>query len=524
MWWQTGIIYQIYPNSFQDSNGDGIGDMAGITRRLDYLAWLGIDAIWISPCFPSPLKDCGYDVSNFTDIHPDNGTLADFDALLEKAHSLKIKVLLDYVINHSSDQHPWFIESRSSRDNPKRDWYTWRDPAPDGGPPNNWGSYFGGPAWTLDETTGQYYLHTFLPAQPDINWRNPEAAAAMLDAARFWLERGVDGFRVDAVHCVGKAADFRDDPVKEQAGAGMVFNKRGTRKVYSVNQPFVHDVLRDFRKLLDEYDAFAVGEGPSHDYQNLFKYQAPDELHMAFNFPPMRHAFKANLLRDTIAEFEDLLPPHIWPNYVFGNHDTSRLANRIGPENLPLLAVLLLTLRGTPFIYYGEEIGMQDVPVPDDMLRDTVALNGHFNRDQARTPMQWDDGPNAGFTAGDPWLPIADNYRRCNVTAQRSDTTSLLSLYRRLIRLRREHAALTTGRYDGLPLESDDVLAYIRADDDQQFLIVLNFAGTEQVVDLPLSGPGQVVLSTYHDRAERIDVRQIFLRPHEACILMLDTK
>jgi alpha-glucosidase len=522
MWWKKAVIYQIYPRSFQDSNGDGIGDLAGITQRLPYVRWLGVDAFWLSPMFPSPMADFGYDVADFTDVDPVYGTLADFDALVAEAHRLGLRVLLDLVPNHSSDQHAWFKQSRASRHNPKRDWYVWRDPAPDGGPPNNWNSYFGGPAWTLDKTTGQYYLHSFLPEQPELNWRNPGLQAAMFDGVRFWLDRGVDGFRIDSVHCLGKHPDLPDEPLNPDWSPAGRRPKLRTLNIYSVDDPHVHDILRALRRVLDEYpDICAVGEvPPSVGYPHLFQYAAPDELNMIFDFQPMHVPFRAPAQAAAIAALETVAPPDLWPAVVFNNHDMPRIAKLHGPELARLAALLLLTRRGTPFLYAGEEIGMVGMDIPPELQQDPAGKRGARNRDYARTPMQWDASPNAGFTAADtPWLPVAPDYRTLNVTAQRDDTTSMLSLYRWLLRYRKDTPALLEGT--SRPVESgcETVYAYLREAAEQRLLVALNFGAVEQVVRLDNLGEGQVVFSTHFDRAERINLGQLFLRGHEGVII-----
>lgn len=523
-WWQQGVFYQIYPRSFQDSNGDGIGDLAGITARLDHLAWLGVDALWLSPIYPSPMADFGYDIADFTDIDPRFGTLEDFDRLVSRAHKLGLRVLLDYVPNHSSDQHPWFQESRSARDNPRRDWYVWADPAPDGGPPNNWLAYFEGPAWTFDEPTGQYYLHSFLPQQPDLNWRNPDLKRAMLDVLHFWLERGVDGFRVDAVQFVGKDELLRDEPPNPDFDPARHDPKFALQPIYSENQPGGFEVLHAMRGVLDDYgDTYAIGEVPSYfTLAELAAYCAPDALHMGFNFKPFYMPFTAQSLRAHLDEYDRALPSTIQPNYVLGNHDIDRIADRIGRQNLRLAAMLLLTLRGTPYIYYGEEIGMHNVSVPADQIQDPFGKNPQGrNRDLERTPMQWDTGSYAGFSTVKPWLPIADDSDRINVEAEKADTTSLLSLYRLLLRQRKASPALHGGTFRTLDTSDPDCLAYLREAPDQRMLIVLNFADEERVVNLPPLGEGQIVASTLFDRAERAELHSVFLRPKEGCIFEL---
>nr|PZN31071.1 MAG: alpha-amylase [Chloroflexota bacterium] len=373
LWWQRGVIYQIYPRSFQDSNGDGVGDLRGILQRLDYLAWLGVDAIWLSPIYPSPMADFGYDVADYCDIHPLFGNLEDFDRLVAEAHARGLKVILDYVPNHTSSQHPWFLESRSSRESPKRDWYIWRDPAPDGGPPNNWLAFFGGPAWTWDEATGQYYLHSFLPEQPDLNWRNPEVQRAMLDALRFWLDRGVDGFRVDVIWLMIKDDQFRDNPPNpdyrpDQPPIASLL------PVYNADRPEVLDIIRMMRRTLDAYDErMMVGE-IYLPIDRLMAYygQNGDGCHLPFNFQLILLPWQAEKIKAAVDSYEQALPPGGWPNWVLGNHDQPRVATRAGQSQVGVAAMLLLTLRGTPTIYYGDEIGMHNVDIPPEQFQDCL--------------------------------------------------------------------------------------------------------------------------------------------------------
>jgi glycosidase len=399
LWWQRGIIYQIYPRSFQDVNGDGTGDLAGIIRRLDYLSdTLGVDAIWLSPFYPSPMADFGYDVSNYVDVHPVFGDLPIFDRLVDEAHRRGLAVIIDFVPNHSSDQHPWFLESRSSRDNPRRDWYVWADAEPDGSPPNNWLSVFGGGAWEWDEATGQYYLHSFLKEQPDLNWRNPEVKQAMLDVLRFWLDRGVDGFRIDVAHLIMKDPELRDNPPNPNPPApGAPFREYDTQlHLYDKGHADVHAAFRDIRKLLDEYSVerprMAVGEIHEFDWPVWAGYYGEklDELHLPFNFALIFGAWTAASVRAIVDGLEAALPAGAWPDYVLGNHDVHRIATRVGPQQARLAMMLLLTLRGTPTLYYGDEIGMQDVEVPPDMVQDPFEKNVPglgLGRDPERTPM-----------------------------------------------------------------------------------------------------------------------------------------
>ena len=527
LWWQRGIVYQVYPRSFQDSDGDGVGDLRGIVSRLDYLRWLGMDAVWISPIYPSPMADFGYDVSDYCGIHPMFGTMEDFDHLLEEAHARGIKVVLDFVPNHTSEQHPWFRESRSSRDSPKRDWYIWRDPAPGGGPPNNWLSNFGGPAWTLDEATGQYYYHAFLKEQPDLNWRNPEVEAAMLDVLRFWLERGVDGFRVDVIWHLVKDREFRDNP-PNPAWTPEQRPYDALHKTYSTDQPEVHDVIARMRSLFDEYDERVLIGEIYLPVERLVKYYGEEQpgAHLPFNFQLILAPWDARHIARLIDEYEAALPPDGWPNWVLGNHDQHRIASRVGPEQARVAAMLLLTLRGTPTLYYGDEIGMHDVEIPPDRVQDPFEKNvpgKGLGRDPERTPMQWDGSGHAGFTRGEPWLPIADDYRIINVEAERDAPRSTLTLYKRLIDLRRGEPALEVGRFEPVSAEHD-VLAYIRRArrGESDFLVALNLGSVPHVLRRPPGAPhGRVAVSTHLDREGEIIHGDVKLRPDEGVVIRL---
>ena len=529
-WWQRGIVYQVYPHSFMDGDGDGVGDLPGITSRLDYLQDLGVDALWLSPIFPSPMADFGYDVADYTGVDPLFGTLADFDALLAAAHERGLKVMLDFVPNHTSDQHPWFRESRSSRDNPKRDWYLWRDPAPGRGsrrPPNNWPSVFGGSAWEWDEATGQYYHHAFLAGQPDLNWRNPAVRAAMLDALRFWLDRGVDGFRVDAIAHALKDDRFRDNPPNPAWRPGQD-PYRALLPVHSYDLPEVQDLVVAMRRVLDKYDdRMMVTEAYLPLDRLVTYYGAGDEdragAHLAFNFQLLELPWDARAIAAAIEAYEGLLPPGGWPNWVLGNHDRHRVASRVGPAQARVAAMLLLTLRGTPTIYYGDELGMRDVPIPPELVQDPHERNvpglglGH---DPERTPMQWDAGPNAGFTAGTPWLPLADDYPTVNVAAERDALRSMLTLYRSLIALRRDAPALAVGGYRAAA--GGDLLAYLREGGGRRFLVVLNLGDAPQVFKpADPAVRGRIALTTHLDRVGETVAGTIELRPDEGVVVEL---
>ena len=524
-WWERGIIYQIYPRSFMDSDGDGVGDLPGIRTQLDYLQWLGVDAIWLSPIFPSPMADFGYDISDYTDIDPIFGTLDDFDALLADAHGRGIKVLLDYVPNHTSDQHAWFIESRASRESTKRDWYIWRDPRPDGGPPNNWRSNFGGGAWEWDRKTGQYYYHAFLKEQPDLNWRNPAVQEAMLDVLRFWLDRGVDGFRVDVMHHLAKDSEFRDNPPNPGWRPGMS-PTREFLATYTADLPEVQDIVAKMRQVLDAYDdRMMVGELYLPVERLMAYYGASGQgAHLPFNFQLLALPWKAREIAAAVERYEALLPSYGWPNWVLGNHDKSRIATRVGAAQARVAAMLLLTLRGTPTMYYGDEIGMHDVPIPPEQVRDSFEKNVPglgLGRDPERTPMQWNNDLHAGFTTVRPWLPLPDDYRTVNVAVERKDPTSILNLYHRLNQLRRTEPALAIGEFAPLPGHGD-LMAYVRKVDERRLLIVLNLGAEAHSFNLSeLQCRAAVLLSTHLDRHRRELADTLELRADEGIIVEL---
>lgn len=521
-WWQRGIVYQIYPRSFQDSNGDGVGDLDGICSRLDYLAGLGVDAIWISPIYPSPMADFGYDVSDFTNVHPLFGDLAAFDRLLAQAHRRGLRVLLDFVPNHTSDRHPWFVESRASRDNPKRDWYIWRDGKAEGSPPNNWVSEFGGSAWCFDEATGQYYYHAFLKDQPDLNWRNPAVREAMYANMRFWLDRGVDGFRVDAIHHLIEAEHLRDNPPNPDWRPGMSPARRLVR-LYSLDQDETHEVIAEMRALIDEYDGdrVLIGEA-SLPIEQLMAYYGEDldGFHLPFNFHLIKTEWRPDLIAALIDAYESALPTGAWPNWVLGNHDRPRVVSRVGAGQARVAAMLLLTLRGTPTIYQGEEIGMRDVPILPEQVQDPWEKNVPglgLGRDPERTPMQWDASLNAGFTAGRPWLPIDRNYVDVNVNRQDEQSNSMLALYRALVRLRRSDPVLSIGGHLRTTVQGAVVL-FERFHGSRRVVVALNFSNAPQDV-LLAPAARQVLLSTHLDRAGERVSKMLHLRGDEGVVL-----
>ena len=522
-WWQTGIFYQIYPRSFQDSSRDGVGDIAGIVHRLPYLSALGIDAIWLSPIFPSPMADFGYDISDYTGIDPVFGTLEEFDALVRGAHDSGLKVILDLVPNHTSERHPWFIEARSSRDNSKRDWYIWRDPRPDGSVPNNWLSEFGGSAWQYDETTGQYYYHAFLAEQPDLNWRNPEVREAIYEVMRFWLRKGVDGFRVDVIWHLIKDAEFRDNPPNPRFHEGRPPHEKILTQ-YSTDQPEVHDIIAEMRRVTDEFEArVLIGEIylPLH---RLVAYYGNDlsGAQMPFNFALLSTLWSARSIETIVADYEKALPPGAWPNWVLGNHDRPRVASRVGREQARVAAMLLLTLRGTPTLYYGDEIGMHQVAIAPDQVRDPFERNVPgigVGRDGCRTPMQWDATRYAGFSKAPPWLPLADDFADENVVSLSADPRSILNLYKALIRLRKQRPPLVEGRY--VPIAADgDLLMYRRQGAGAAIVVALNLGVEPVSIASEMIGlDGEVLLSTHMDRQGEGIRGALDLRGNEGVII-----
>ena len=494
-WWQHAVFYEIYPRSFMDSTGDGIGDLNGIASKLDYLHALGVDAIWISPCFPSPQVDFGYDVSDYENIDPKYGTLADFDRLVELGKQHGVRIILDFVVNHTSDKHPWFIESSSSRNNAKRDWYIWRDGKAKNQPPNNWISTFGGSAWQWDSKTNQYYYHFFYPQQPDLNWRNPAVADAMYGTSQWWYKRGVSGFRLDAVSTLFEDPNLKDNkilPGKNKQGDPNMDNENNDKL------PEVHDALKGLRKAADPYGAVLIGETWTDNIAELKKYYGDnhDELQMPMDLMLTKLKFSAPVFREHIAAVNSTGE---WPTWVISNHDIVRAWNRYGDgkhndQIAKDMAAMYLTLRGTPIMYYGEEIGMQNNdPKRKEDVKDPIGRTGwpkEIGRDGERTPMQWNDTPNAGFTTGVPWNPIPVTYKTYNVADELKDPNSILNWYKGVLALRHTNEALLNGDYVALNTSDPNVLSYLRKYQDKAVLVVINMSAKPQMAKFDLSQQG----------------------------------
>ncbi len=575
-WWQTGVIYQIYPRSFQDTNGDGVGDLPGIIARLDYLVSLGVDAIWISPFYPSPMADFGYDVSDYCNVDPLFGTLADFDELLKQAHAKGLRVILDFVPNHTSNEHPWFLESKSSRTSPKRDWYLWHEAAQPGDDwvparqrvPNNWMSQFGGPAWEWDQRTEQFYLHSFLKEQADLNWHNPKVRAAIYMALRFWLDRGVDGFRMDVLWLLIKDAFFRDNPPNPEYHGGLQ-DLASTLPVFTADQPETHKIVAEMRSILDAYGptfpaSTTVGTttesgapGPASGtrvsteptvssasnrvligeiylplpalvrYYGDLNPKTPQlrGANLPFNFHLIQSPWHAEDIANIIRTYESLLPAGAWPNYVLGNHDQSRLATRIGPQQARAAAMLLLTLRGTPTLYYGDELGMEDVPIAPDQVKDPAEKNEPGKgrgRDPERSPMLWLDTANAGFTspAATPWLPLQHDWQTENAAAQSQRPRSILTLYRKLLALRRAEPALNSGGISDIASEGN-ILRFVRTNlaDNKRFQLLFNLGNDYATTQC---APGTIILTTLLDgEGSKVD-GPITIESGEGLLIALD--
>jgi alpha-glucosidase len=495
-WWQHAVFYEIYPRSFADSNNDGVGDLNGIASKLDYLKDVGVDAIWISPCFPSPQVDFGYDVSDYEAIDPMYGTLADFDKLATAAKQHGIRIILDFVVNHSSDQHKWFVDSKSSRNSEHRDWYIWRDGKGPGQPPNNWTSTFGGSAWKFDSATKQYYYHYFYPEQPDLNWRNPVVKNAMFDVTRWWYKRGVSGFRLDAVDTLFEDPNLKDNPNRPGKNA---FGDPIQEHKYNTKLPEVHEALRELRKVADEHNAVLIGETWTSDIAelNLYYGKGNNELQMPmdFMFTTVNKLSPAEF-RKQIAAVNSASG---WPTYVISNHDIIRSYDRYGDgahndQIAKLMAGLYLTLRGTPIMYYGEEIGMKTTPpTRREDVKDPIGRSGwpkEKGRDGERTPMQWDSSANGGFSKASPWLPVPATAKTYNVAEELKDPNSVLSFYKKVLQLRHTNKELLDGSYVPLNENDQNVLSYLRVYHDQAVLVALNMSGTTQNVNFQLKKNG----------------------------------
>jgi alpha-glucosidase len=535
-WIKTSVVYHLYVRSFKDSHGDGVGDLRGIIEKLDYLAGesassLGVNAIWLSPIYLSPMADCGYDVADHTQIDPLFGSLADFDELIKKAHQHDVKILMDFIPNHTSSEHQWFKNSSRSRNNPKREWYLWQDPQPDGSPPSNWLSVFGGSAWQWDEATGQYYLHTFDSQQPDLNWRNPEVVEAMMAVFRFWLDRGVDGFRIDAYDYLFKDPLGRDEPSNPEYDSKVQARYYSLQHLYTFGLPETLEVLKQFTAILDEY---------GHKFMITEVYAAPDRLlelyrtinkewYSTFNFSLITQPWKASVHKKMIDDFDRQLGPDHLPSYVLGNHDNQRLASRIGRAQARNAAILLFTLRGLPFIYYGDELGMTDGEIPPEKVHDTFEIHAPglgLGRDPERTPMQWDATKFAGFSMTEPWLPVNDDYPIFNVEAEAGESDSFLKLYQKLIDLKLTAPALLSGEYQSLASNNISVFAFVRTHDQQRIVVVLNYSARPQKISLPSSPllgskQGRVVIDSlgiYEGQLVK-DITKLSLQPNQGLVI-----
>jgi alpha-glucosidase len=524
LWWKHGVIYHIYPRSFHDSNGDGIGDIRGIISKIDYLADLGIDGIWLSPVYPSPMVDFGYDISDYTQIDPVFGSLADFRELLNASHHRNIRVIMDLVMNHTSDQHPWFQKSKASAENPERDWYIWRK-GTKGNPPNNWKTVFGGSAWEYDPATEQYYLHTFFKEQPDLNWRNEEFKKVFFRGIKFWLDMGVDGFRLDVINLIGKDKQFRDNPIPW--GIPLLQKLR-----YTSNRPESYHIARELRTLLNTYsERMCVGEVysmPPGDATIAASYLSGENaLNMAFDFSLMLRSWSARKYFRSIRKWYSLIPEKGWPCHVLSNHDLHRnfdrfIYRRDKEQKARVSAMLLLTLKGTPFLYYGDEIGMRNARLSKHEIVDPLGkLFWPFfkGRDKGRSPMQWTQEANAGFSNSTPWLPVNDDYASLNVNSQQHDESSFFHFYRTLIRLRKQHKALNRGDWVPLTDGRHGILAYIREFMEEKILIVLNFSGNLRKIRLPEQIIGKIICSTHRPLHEEFSAKNLVAEPFEATMV-----
>ena len=548
-WWKEAVVYQIYPRSFCDSNGDGIGDLNGITSKLDYLKELGIDVIWLSPVYKSPNDDNGYDISDYEDIMTEFGTMDDFDKMLAAAHERGIKIVMDLVVNHTSDEHPWFVESRSSKDNEKRDYYIWKE-GKDGKEPTNWGSAFSGPAWKYDEKTDMYYLHLFSVKQPDLNWENPKVRKEVFDMMTRWCEKGIDGFRMDVISLISKPEGYPDAKVVGLYGDMGI----------CANGPKVHDYLKEMNeKVLSKFDIMTVGETAGVTLEEAKKYANTDgsELNMVFQFEHMDldggEKFKWSTkpmplvpLKENLSKWQKGLDGVAWNSLYFCNHDQPRIVSRLGDESdayrelsAKCIATCLHMMQGTPYVYQGEELGMTNTVFNSvDDFRDLESINAyrelvesglytdedmfpkiaHKSRDNARTPMQWDASKNAGFTTGTPWIAVNPNYKKINVADQLKREDSVFHYYQKLIRLRKENEIIVYGNYELLLPEDENIFAYVRTLDNQKLLVVCNFSKSEQKFDFSGYENAKVLISNYNRDAGEDGI----LKPYEATVLLLE--
>lgn len=519
LWWRDGIIYQIYPRSFADTNNDGVGDIQGIIGKLDYLQALGIDAIWLSPIYPSPDVDFGYDVADYTSIDPKFGSMKDFEQLVRESKKRDIHIILDLVLNHTSDQHPWFIESKQSKDDPFHDWYLWQDPKPNGDPPNQWQAVFGGPAWEFDPNLGQYYYHMFYKEQPDVNWHNPAVRAEMLDVFRFWLKKGVDGFRLDVFNAYFKDPQLRNNPKKFGI---RPFDRQ--QHTYDCSQPEMFPLLNEIRGILDGHKhAYAVGESFLATTEQSASYCGDGKLHAAFNFDFAHNRWHPTRFLESAQNWYRALSDDAWPNNFLSNHDMKRAATRycFGEDDrrAKVAAAMLLTLKGTPFIYYGEEIGLRDIPIfKKSDVKDPIGRRYwplHKGRDGCRAPMQWSSELNAGFSQSDPWLPVHPDYPIRNVRQQSSDPDSLLNFYKKLISIRKSQPALQSGNFKPLGEDPKHILAYQRQYHDEIITVLLNFSGQNRHFDLP-EGKWESLLED-----NKVISETIYLPPYQVDILKM---
>jgi alpha-glucosidase len=526
-WWQGAVIYQIYPRSFQDSNGDGVGDLPGITARLDYLERLGADCVWISPFYRSPMTDFGYDVADFTAVDPMFGTLEEFDHLVHAAHARGLRVMIDQVLSHTSAEHPWFVESRASRDNPRSDWYVWAEPRADGSPPNNWQSIFGGPAWHWEPRRRQYYLHNFLQSQPDLNFHNPAVPAAMLDVLKFWLDRGIDGVRLDAVNFYYHDRLLRDNPAKpehERSGRGFSPDNPYAYQYhwYNNTQPENLAFLERLRRLFDEYpEVVSLGEISSEDsLGTMAEYVGAKRLHMAYSFELLTEEHSAGHIRDVVETLERRMPGG-WPCWTLSNHDVARVLTRWGgadaaPSLATVLSAMVCSLRGSVCVYQGEELALPEVDVPYEALRDPygIAFWPNFKgRDGCRTPMPWEDGPNGGFSSGHPWLPVPETHLALAVSRQEADPASPLNGLRCFLRWRREHPALRWGAIQFITAP-EPILAFTRRLNGTTVLAVFNLSAAAQHAPLAVDPRSVQPLNGHGLASGKIEEGMVLLPPH----------